>query len=86
MSLSPTSTPVVCTCSHPFDCDHACHMRACDPTETTCDLDFLPDEGGLTPWGCVDCTPGQGAPHLAACAVPPPRAQRVTGPGVQPAP
>jgi hypothetical protein len=33
----------------------------------TCDLAFLPDDGGLTPWGCSDCTPGEGAPHFLGC-------------------
>jgi hypothetical protein len=32
-----------------------------------CDIAFLPDEGGLTPWGCRDCTPGEGMPHYLGC-------------------
>lgn len=56
-----------CTCSHPLDCVCACHGRACDPTENACDLDFLPDDGGLARWGCAVCTPGQDAPHLLGC-------------------
>jgi hypothetical protein len=57
-----------CSCGHPVDCVCGCHGRYCDPLENTCDLDYLPDEGGLTRWGCADCSPGQGAPHLATCA------------------
>lgn len=56
-----------CSCAHPVDCVCGCHGRYCDPLENTCDLDYLPDEGGLTRWGCADCSPGQGAPHLATC-------------------
>lgn len=56
-----------CTCRHSPDCDHGCHGRHCDPTEHTCSIEFLPDEGGLTPWGCRECTPGEGLPHLAGC-------------------
>jgi hypothetical protein len=59
-------TPV-CSCAHSLDCVCGCHGRTCDPLENTCDLDFLPDEGGSTRWGCAICTPGQGAPHLATC-------------------
>ena len=47
--------------------DHACHHRTCDPTQNTCDLSFLPDEGGLTAWGCRECTPGEGGPHVLGC-------------------
>lgn len=57
-----------CKCAHPLDCRCACHGRYCDPAERTCDHDFLPDEGGLTPWGCAGCTPGLGAPHVMACS------------------
>ena len=56
-----------CTCSHSLDCNCGCHGRHCDPTEHTCSIEFLPDEGGLTPWGCRDCTPGQRSPHLLGC-------------------
>jgi hypothetical protein len=61
---SPTAS---CMCRHWVHCDHDCHGRYCDPTESTCDLDFLPDEGGLTRWGCPACTPGEGLPHLLGC-------------------
>lgn len=56
-----------CTCSHPPACHHDCHGHLCDPGEQVCSIEFLPDEGGLTPWGCVECTPGERAPHLAGC-------------------
>jgi hypothetical protein len=39
----------------------------CDPTENACDLSFLPDEGGLTAWGCAACTPGAEAAHVLGC-------------------
>ncbi len=61
---SPMAT---CTCHHWVHCDCACHGRDCDPSESSCDLDFLPDEGGLTRWGCAACTPGEGLPHLLGC-------------------
>jgi hypothetical protein len=57
----------ICSCSHPVDCNHECHGRHCDPTEHICSIEFLPDEGGLAPWGCADCTPGEGIPHLDDC-------------------
>ncbi len=63
-SPSPTA---VCTCEHWAHCNCACHGRNCDPTEAQCDVAFLADEGGLTYWGCTDCTPGQGAPHYLGC-------------------
>jgi len=28
---------------------------------------YLPDEGGLTQWGCAICTPGEMAPHFLGC-------------------
>lgn len=59
-----------CTCRHSEYCNHECHGRHCDPTEHICSIEFLPDEGGLTPWGCADCTPGEGVPHLAGCTAP----------------
>ena len=62
----PTSAE--CMCSHSVDCNHECHGRHCDPTEHVCSIEFLPDEGGLAPWGCADCTPGQGLPHIEGCA------------------
>ena len=61
---SPMAT---CTCRHWVHCDCTCHARDCDPSESSCDLDFLPDEGGLTRWGCSACTPGDGLPHLLGC-------------------
>lgn len=73
--VSPFPTTVIrapaasasCTCEHYAHCDHACHHRACDPTENACDITFLPDEGGLTPWGCATCTPGLLSPHILGC-------------------
>ena len=56
-----------CTCEHWVHCDCACHGRHCDPSANTCDLAFLPDEGGLTPCGCPGCTPGEAAPHILGC-------------------
>jgi hypothetical protein len=56
-----------CACAHPVDCGCGCHAHYCDPLENACDLDYLPDEGGLTRWGCGVCSPGQVAPHLATC-------------------
>jgi hypothetical protein len=32
-----------------------------------CDVVYAADEGGLTRWGCPDCTPGDGAPHVLGC-------------------
>lgn len=63
----PAGTGPVCSCSHSIDCNHECHGRHCDPTEHICSIEFLPDEGGLTPWGCSDCTPGLGLPHALGC-------------------
>jgi hypothetical protein len=65
--LRPPSPDATCTCSHWAHCDCGCHDRHCDPTHVMCDVDFLPDEGGLTPWGCDACTPGRGTPHLLGC-------------------
>lgn len=65
--LRRPSPDAVCTCSHWVDCDCRCHDRHCDPSQSLCHLDFLPDEGGLAWWGCADCTPGQGAPHILGC-------------------
>jgi hypothetical protein len=64
MSIASVSS---CSCSHPVDCNHDCHGRHCDPSEHVCSIEFLPDDGGLAQWGCVDCTPGQGLPHGADC-------------------
>jgi hypothetical protein len=61
---SPTAR---CTCEHWTLCDCGCHGRSCDPTELICDVAYLADDGGLTPWGCPRCTPGQEAPHLLGC-------------------
>ena len=58
-----------CTCEHPLMCYCSCHGRDCDPAETACDLEFLPDDGGYTRWGCAICTPGAGAAHTAGCDV-----------------
>jgi hypothetical protein len=60
-----------CTCSHPTGCHHDCHGHLCDPGEQVCSIEFLPDEGGLTWWGCAECTPGDGALHLAGCPADP---------------
>jgi hypothetical protein len=59
-----------CTCDHPTECNHGCHGRHCDPTEHVCSLEYLPDDGGLTQWGCADCTPGARLPHLVGCPAP----------------
>ncbi len=64
----PLNSSTDCACSHSVDCNHECHGRHCDPTDHICSIEFLPDEGGLAQWGCPDCTPGQGLPHLAGCA------------------
>jgi len=63
------SSPLLaeCACSHSVDCNHDCHGRHCDPTEHVCSIEFLPDDGGLARWGCADCTPGMGLPHLDGC-------------------
>jgi hypothetical protein len=65
--LRPPSATAACDCAHSVYCDHACHHRDCDPTESVCSIEFLPDEGGLAAWGCRDCTPGEGAPHYLGC-------------------
>jgi len=65
--LRPPSLSAECTCEHWVHCDCRCHARDCDPTQIKCDRDFLPDEGGLTQWGCPLCTPGEGAPHYLGC-------------------
>jgi hypothetical protein len=28
---------------------------------------YLSDDGGLTPFGCPECTPGRRAPHVLGC-------------------
>jgi hypothetical protein len=65
--LRPPSPSAVCTCTHWVYCDHACHGRDCDPAENACDIAFRPDDGGLTYWGCAECTPGTGLPHYLGC-------------------
>lgn len=64
---NPSSAGAECTCRHSVDCNCGCHGRHCDPTEHTCSIEFLPDEGGFTPWGCPECTPGARLAHLAPC-------------------
>ena len=63
----PNADPLDCTCAHDLACNHGCHGRHCDPTEHVCSLEFLPDDGGLTPWGCAACTPGEALAHGADC-------------------
>ncbi len=63
----PPSVSATCTCEHGLLCNCACHGRDCDSTENSCDLAFLPDEGGHTRWGCVTCSPGAGLAHLSGC-------------------
>jgi hypothetical protein len=65
--LRQPSPNAVCTCEHSIDCDHECHDRHCDASQIACHTDYLPDEGGLTQWGCTECTPGQQAPHFLGC-------------------
>jgi len=65
--LRPASRSARCACEHWLYCGCACHGRHCDPSRNTCDIAFLPDDGGLTYWGCPDCTPGAGAPHVLGC-------------------
>lgn len=61
------STGAECTCRHSLDCNCECHGRHCDPSEHVCSIEFLPDEGGLTPWGCPECSPGASGFHAAGC-------------------
>ena len=65
--LRPPSPSARCTCEHWVHCDCACHDRHCDPSQNRCDLAFLPDEGGLTAYGCPGCAPGEEAPHDLGC-------------------
>lgn len=67
--LRQPSASARCTCVHWPHCDCACHQLHCDPADAVCDVAFLPDDGGLVPWGCPSCTPGQGAPHDPGCEV-----------------
>lgn len=72
-SPSPTSVlrapspDASCTCAHSLHCTCACHSPSCDPGAEVCDVAFLADDGGLTPWGCTLCTPGANAPHSPGC-------------------
>lgn len=65
--LRPPSATAACTCEHWVLCSCGCHGRHCDPSQNVCDHAFLPDDGGLTPWGCPECTPGARAPHYLGC-------------------
>ena len=65
--LREPSPDAMCSCSHPVHCVCICHDRHCDPVADVCHVDFLPDDGGLAPWGCPRCTPGQAAPHYLGC-------------------
>jgi hypothetical protein len=65
--LREPSADARCTCEHSLHCICACHTLSCDPSESTCDIAYLPDDGGLARWGCADCTPGQRAPHFLGC-------------------
>ena len=65
--LRPPSPSATCTCEHWVHCGCPCHGRHCDPSENTCDVAFMPDEGGLARWGCPECTPGEGSPHYLGC-------------------
>jgi hypothetical protein len=67
--LRPPSVDATCSCEHWGDCDCACHGRNCDPAEASCDVAFLPDDGGVARWGCAACTPGGGVPHDLGCAM-----------------
>jgi hypothetical protein len=65
--LREPAADAVCTCEHWLYCACVCHGVHCDPGEASCDMAYLPDDGGLTPIGCADCTPGRGAPHYLGC-------------------
>jgi len=65
--LRAPSADATCTCVHSVHCVCACHSPSCDPAEEVCDIAFLADDGGLAPWGCARCTPGDGAPHYLGC-------------------
>ena len=71
MMLS-TIVPVAhCTCRHPLDCDHFCHVRRQAAAPGFFDFDEFEQAGddGFTQTGCVDCTPGLGLEHLSGCAM-----------------
>jgi hypothetical protein len=65
--LRPASHSARCNCEHWVHCDCACHRRHCDPSQNTCDFAYRPDDGGLAYWGCPNCTPGAGFPHVLGC-------------------
>jgi hypothetical protein len=65
--LRPPAPEATCSCEHWAYCNCGCHARNCDPVEASCDIAFLPDEGGITRWGCHECTAGQGSPHYLGC-------------------
>ena len=66
-ALRAPAPDATCTCTHWIHCNCVCHDAHCDPAEAACDMAYLSDDGGLTPFGCADCTPGQGTPHLLGC-------------------
>ncbi|HYO44470.1 MAG TPA: hypothetical protein VES19_14830 [Candidatus Limnocylindrales bacterium] len=65
--LRAPSPDATCTCAHWVHCNCDCHDAHCDPAEAACDMAYLSDDGGLTPFGCAECTPGQGTPHILGC-------------------
>ena len=65
--LRAPSPDASCSCAHSLDCRCACHSPSCDPGAEVCDIGYLADDGGFTPWGCTLCTPGAGAPHNPGC-------------------
>jgi hypothetical protein len=65
--LRAPSPDAACTCEHSLYCNHDCHGINCDPTEVSCDAAYVADEGGLTRWGCPECTPGHATPHVLGC-------------------
>lgn len=65
--LREPSPDATCTCTHWIHCNCACHTATCDPGEAVCDIAYLADDGGLTLFGCPECTPGEGAPHYLGC-------------------
>ena len=67
MIVAAAASISTCAPSGRVHCGCACHGRHCDPSENFCDVAFVPDEGGLTRWGCAACTPGERAPHYLGC-------------------
>ena len=68
--MPSTIAPVArCTCHHPLDCDHYCHVRRQAAAPGFYDFDEFDDspDAGFTPTGCIGCTPGLGTEHLAGC-------------------